>query len=275
MIDSVDAINEICKEADSLENGLSLAENIKMEELDDPQAVGKGSEADFPSDDDIFDMIKDVKINEPLPTVTERYFTRYYRINFPKKGDDICIRMHTNRLCMISLAPSHAIFDGDRKIEKIDFQVTDKLNRAANAVSGKAKHGAQPMHETSKICTITCSDGQSWIVRCGMNGKLTEANTDLIDNPALLRQPPHKGGYLAIVLPKLDAPEKMKQYLMTQEAYDAAMRDRSRGDVDDCAAKRPRDDETLPVDFKEKIMKTTDDRRAISTNVDASELSCT
>ena len=217
---------------------------------------------DFPPDEDICDMVKDVNLLKPLPTVTERYFTTYYRINFPKKGDDICIRIHSNRLCMISLAPSHAIFQGDRKIAKIDFQITEKLNRADNAVSGKAKHGAQPLHETSKICTITCSDDKSWVIRCGMNGKLTEANTDLLENPELLRLPPHKGGYLAIVLPKLcrtAIPEKLMETLLTQEAYDAAIRDRMNVKIDNSenttggAFKRSCENDT--TNGKEKILK--------------------
>jgi len=280
MIESVDTIKESSEQSVLLKEVLSVSK-MEVEPLTNSEPVVGENELTFPPDNDVLDMMNGVNVNDPLPIVTERYFTPYYRINYPKKGDDICIRLHTNRLCMISLAPSHAIFNSDRKIEKIDFQVTDKLNRADNAVSGKAKHGAQPLHETSKICSITCSDGQTWIVRCGMNGKLTEANTDLIENPELLRQPPHKGGYLAIVLPKLDAPEKMKQYLMTQQAYDDAIRDRLSVNIENGAirangaVKRPHDDESLPDELKEKIVKTEDDRKVVGAKVDSSDLSCT
>ncbi|XP_043268186.1 protein Abitram [Venturia canescens] len=222
-----------------------------LEEVIDTQ------DQDFPEDEDIFEMVEEVNLKDPLPDITQRYFTSYYRMNFPQEGHDICIRMHTNRICLISLAPSHALFNKDRKIVKIDFQVTDKLNRANNSVSGKAKHGAQPLHESSKICTISCDDGESWVIRCGINGKLTEANTDLLTNPELLREPPHRGGYLAIVLPKINDLDKLKKNLVTQEVYDEMMRERRKNEISsdrsNGSMKRLADNDLENIASKEKI----------------------
>lgn len=248
---------------DSKPEILSPLSIVEIRENMDPAEVDEIS--DFPEDTDVFEMVEQVQLDEPLADITERYFTTYYRMNFPQEGQDICIRMHTNRICLISLAPSHAIFQKNRKISKINFQVTDKLNRADNAVSGKAKHGAQPLHESSKICTISSDDGESWVIRCGMNGKLTEANTDLLTNPELLREPPHKGGYLAIVLPKINDLVKLKASLVTQQVYDEMMVQRraerlANGNSDDRtngSVKRPGGDDLGDIGSKEKIMKSS------------------
>lgn len=173
----------------------------------------------FPPDEDISDMLEEVQYTGHFPTVTDRYFTAYYKMNIHSPGDDICIRIHSNRICMLSLAPSHTIFRDNKSIMKVDFKVSDKLDRALNKVSGKSKHGAQPLQVNSNICTISCSDGQTYLIKCCMIGKLVEVNEMLSEKPQLLREPPHKGGYLAIILPNLKLLENLKQSLLTHEQY--------------------------------------------------------
>ncbi|KAK2582687.1 hypothetical protein KPH14_004961 [Odynerus spinipes] len=173
----------------------------------------------FPPDDDISDMLEDIDYNGSLPTITERYFSTYYKVNVQRPEDDMCIRIHSNRICMISIAPSHTIFQNGKKILKVDYKVSDKLDRMLNKVSGKSKHGAQPLQANSNICTISCSDGQTYTIKCCMIGKLIEVNEILLHNPELLKEPPHKGGYLALVLPNLKLLDKMKDTLLTPEQY--------------------------------------------------------
>lgn len=173
----------------------------------------------FPPDDDISDMLEDIGFNGSLPTITERYFSTYYKINVQKPLDDMCIRIHSNRICMISIAPSHMIFQNGKQILKVDYKVSDKLDRMLNKVSGKSKHGAQPLQANSNICAITCSDGNIYTIKCCIVGKLIEVNEVLLQNPELLKEPPHKGGYLALVLPNLRLLDKMKDTLLTPEKY--------------------------------------------------------
>ncbi|XP_053977942.1 protein Abitram [Hylaeus volcanicus] len=180
----------------------------------------------FPPDDNISDMLEGVKYDGLFPTITDRYFTAYYKLNVQNTADDICILMHSNRICMLALAPSHVVLQSDTQIMKVDFKVSNKLDRVLNKVSGKSKHGAQPLQANSNICIITCSNGKTYTIKCCIIGKLIEANEALLQNPKLLLQPPHRGGYLAIVLPNIKHLDKMKASLLTQKQYDLEMLER-------------------------------------------------
>ncbi|XP_012279774.1 protein Simiate [Orussus abietinus] len=175
---------------------------------------------DFPTEGPE-DILQSVDLDEPLPTITERYFTPYYQVDIQKPCDDICIRIHSNRICMLSLASGHTLLQGEKKITNVNFKVSNKLDRTLNKVSGKSKHGAQPLQHNSNICFITRSDGETYAIKCCMIGKLVEVNEMLVENPELLRESPHQGGYLALILPKLQHLETLKSSSLTQEAYDA------------------------------------------------------
>ncbi|XP_012140636.2 protein Abitram [Megachile rotundata] len=232
---SSDDINKIlCNMTNSLEEKDNIDKNSEIQEnvnLMDDEVVETtlldNNEDDglfsFPPDDDITDMVEEVEYDGFFPTITDRYFTAYYKLNVQGPADDICILMHTNRICMLTLAPSHAVFRSDIEITKVDFKVSGKLDRVLNKVSGKSKHGAQPLQTNSNICIITCSNGKTYAIKCCIIGKLVEVNEALLNNPKLLLEPPHKGGYLAIVLPNIKLLDKMKGFLLTQEQYDSKM----------------------------------------------------
>lgn len=204
-------------------------ENERMMKGDENSVVVDSDDGfEFPPDNDASDMLDEVEYNGYFPTVTDRYFTPYYKMNVQSPGDDICIQIHSNRICMLSLAPSHVILQGDKDIEKVNFKVSDKLDRSLNKVSGKSKHGAQPLQTNSNICSISCSDGQIYMIKCCMIGKLVEVNEMLMENPSLLKNPPHKSGYLAIILPKLIYLENLKQSLLTHEQYIEFIKERER-----------------------------------------------
>ncbi|XP_076179099.1 protein Abitram [Ptiloglossa arizonensis] len=177
----------------------------------------------FPPDDDITDMLEEVKYEGLFPTITDRYFTTYYKLNVQSTTDDIRILMHSNRICMLTLAPSHTVLQSDMQIMKVDFKVSDKLDRVLNKVSGKSKHGAQPLQANSNICIITCSNKKTYTIKCCIIGKLVEVNEALLQNPKLLMEPPHKGGYLAIILPNIKHLDKMKESLLTEKQYELEM----------------------------------------------------
>lgn len=236
-IKSVDNCNKKpCEEEEKENNRLNVSEDTSelsiediqeqtisetLNDIDNEIAINDNDDESFtfPPDGDISDMLDEVQYSGNFPTVTDRYFTGYYKINIQFPGDDICIFIHSNRICMLSVAPSHIVLQGDKHIEKVDFKVSDKLDRSLNKVSGKGKHGAQPLQANSNICTISCSDGQTYFIKCCMTGKLVEVNEMLLKNPQLLREPPHKGGYLAIILPNLKLLENLKQSLLTYEQY--------------------------------------------------------
>ncbi|KAF6036145.1 FAM206A [Bugula neritina] len=44
------------------------------------------------------------------PTVVERYYTKKYKTAVKgQNGNDFCILCHSNKLCLVTLAPSHSI----------------------------------------------------------------------------------------------------------------------------------------------------------------------
>jgi len=194
----------------------------KQEEIlvnSDNEAISDDESFTFPPDEDISDMLDEVQYSGYFPTVTDRYFIPYYKMDVQSLGDDMCIWIHSNRICMLSLAPSHVILQDNKDIKKVNFKVSDKLDRSLNKVSGKSKHGAQPLQTNSNICTILCLDGQTYIIKCCIIGKLVEVNKALSEDPQLLKKPPHKGGYLAIILPHIKLLESLKQSLLTRDQY--------------------------------------------------------
>lgn len=234
-IKSSDDVNKIlCNMTNSLEerknvdNNCEFQENVNLMDNEVVETILLDNDEDdslfpFPPDDDITDMVEEVEYHGSFPTITDRYFTAYYKLNVQSPADDICILMHTNRICMLTLAPSHAVLQSDIQITKVDFKVSDKLDRVLNKVSGKGKHGAQPLQTNSNICIITCSNGKTYTIKCCIIGKLVEVNEALLNDPKLLLEPPHKGGYLAIMLPNIKLLDKMKEFLLTQEQYNSKM----------------------------------------------------
>ena len=65
------------------------------------------------------------------------------------------------RICVITVAPSHPLLQC-KQIVKVNFQVSTKVNRLDNKVSGKGKKGAQHLQPESLICEVTSSDGSKY-----------------------------------------------------------------------------------------------------------------
>lgn len=74
--------------------------------------------------------------DENYPSVVDRFFTRYYYI----KGQVAYqVLYHSNRICLVCLAPSHpAYIEG---VESVSFDVGN-VDRSQNVVKGKAKKAA-------------------------------------------------------------------------------------------------------------------------------------
>ena len=62
---------------------------------------------------------------------------------------------------MITVAPSHPLLQKG-KVVNVNFQVSKKVNRLNNKVSGKGKRGAQFLQNTSPLCEVTCSTGDQY-----------------------------------------------------------------------------------------------------------------
>ncbi|XP_011312369.1 protein Simiate [Fopius arisanus] len=229
--------------------------------MEDDDSIPEDDSFEFPEDEGITDMLDQISLKTQFSSVTDRYFTPYYKLNIQQPLDDICIRIHSNRICMLTLAPSHPLLRNGVKIERISFKVTEKLDRAANKVSGKGKHGAQPLQESSNICIIYCDSGEKWSIKCCMMGKLIEVNETLVKDPQSIKEPPHKGGYLAIILPNIKIYEEMKKNLLSEQEYQQVVLERMKSKyqsedqlVHQNCQKRSLEDDSI-ISSKDKIKK--------------------
>jgi len=153
-------------------------------------------------------------------TVTERYYSPRYVLNASGiEGEDLCILFHSNKICLITLAPTHPVISQNKKIEKFNFEISRNVDRRLNKVSGKGKHGAQILQPSSAICFIECSDGSTYSICSCVNGKLVEINNSIVANPDLVVTRSQAEGYLAIVLPNIPNSCKAKEEFLTYEDY--------------------------------------------------------
>lgn len=163
----------------------------------------------------ILDSIPDLT---NLKSFTERYFSKRYITNVNGiKNNDIMIMFHSNRIALLSLAPSHFFFTKANDF-KVNYSVGN-VNRLRNSVKGKSKKGGQHLVPKSVVCKIEYDDGTSFDVPCCMRGTLVEVNEELVKNPKLLKEYPDEDGYIAIILSSIAISEATKSEMLTHEEY--------------------------------------------------------
>jgi len=151
---------------------------------------------------------------EDYPTVVDRFFTRFYYF----KGEvPYQVLYHSNRICLICLAPDHpALGQG---ISSVNFDIGN-VDRSQNVVKGKGKKGGMILQAESTLALLTTESGETYKVPSCIRGKLVEVNTALVEEPKLLEQLPEGAGYFAILLPKIENCDAIKASLLTQEQYE-------------------------------------------------------
>lgn len=154
-------------------------------------------------------------------SVSERYYEQKYCLEIPNICESVRqkVSFHSNRVCLISLAENHPLMSEDKEIVKVNFKISEKLDRLQNKVSGKSKRGAQKLRKDSILCYIECSDGTKCPVYSCIDGKLLEINDKLIVNPNLLKTKPDQDGYIALLLPILNIYQDLKDSMLTKEQY--------------------------------------------------------
>ncbi|ESO05928.1 hypothetical protein HELRODRAFT_64826, partial [Helobdella robusta] len=130
-----------------------------------------------------------------------------------------CILEHSNRICLITLAPNHPILKQKKTVEFVDFKINDNVDRATNKVSGRLKRGAQWLNTTAVLCNLKCSDGSVYSVVPGLKANLIEVNELLITNPNLVAEQPFSSGYIAILLTKIEDHSKEMKKLTTEQEF--------------------------------------------------------
>jgi len=189
-----------------------------------------------------------------FPSVTERYFEvryfvpeeeRWQKVEPNRAGDQVVL-FHSNKLCMISLAPEHEVLKAGKVITSVDFVGGSELdieslrgngkrgggNRLMNKVSGKFKKGGQKLKPDSILCLINCSDGSSYTVLSGITGNLIEINQRLLEKPQLITEKPWSNGYIALACSTLTHIRTMKETMLDHVSYtkQLALRGMEEGD---------------------------------------------
>lgn len=167
------------------------------------------------------DIINSFDINSEYKTVLQRYYTPMYCLTIEDKQiEPQCILFHSNRICLVTIAPSHPIIKDKKTIKTIDFVTAGNVNRLENIVSGKSKRGGQKLTEKSVLCRVECDDGCRYDIFSCIKGKLIEINKNLLENPNLLVTDYNTLGHVAIVLADLSKISNTKENLLTEDDYD-------------------------------------------------------
>lgn len=133
-------------------------------------------------------FLQGTRIISTYPSVSERY---YKHKHYPssesneKSNQDLLVLAHSNRIAIVTIAPTHDILRLKKNVTKIDFGA-DKINRLENKVKGKWKKGGQKVQNQSVLCSIECDDGSIYKISACITGKIIEINRQLIEEPGLL-----------------------------------------------------------------------------------------
>ena len=104
---------------------------------------------------------------EDYKTVTERYYTKFYCVDQDRdKHQDILVLNHSNKICLITLAPTHPVIANKLKVNKVNFEVSKKIDRKSNKTSGKSKKGGQALEHNSILAVIETDSGSFPVKVC-------------------------------------------------------------------------------------------------------------
>jgi len=153
-------------------------------------------------------------------SVTERYYTNLYKLDTDReKKHDILVLNHSNKICLITLAPSHPILANKLNIKRVNFEVSKKVDRKSNKTSGKSKKGGQVLEPTSVLAIVETDTGD-FPIQAVVPGKLICINQEIISDPSKLSSHPTSEGHIAIILPSRGLYEQTKLSLLTKDQYE-------------------------------------------------------
>lgn len=148
------------------------------------------------------------RILDDFPTPTERYYDiRFVSANdrkcyFGEVGDQ-CIMFHSNKICLVTLAPTHPVISCDKTITDVEFSFEgdSKIDRLTCQPKGKRKRGGQKLRRNAPICALVCSDSSRYIVTACIGAKLIEINRAIMKDHNLIKKKPLSSGFIAIIQP--------------------------------------------------------------------------
>lgn len=156
----------------------------------------------------------------------DRYFTKYYKMNVRYEGNDHLVLLHSNKIAVCSLAPSHPVLDTTRyRVVRVEY-----LQTVNEEMSGKHKHNANNVNHNQPICRLHAHvldkygqqqqvDEKLFVIYSCLNAKLIEINERLSEQPELVQTKTATEGYLAIMMPKLEHIKDQMKELITHDEY--------------------------------------------------------
>lgn len=165
-----------------------------------------------------------IDLTEPCLSVTERYYTPYYKVDEDRsRRNDLCLLLHSNRISLVCLAPSHPIVVNGLNVSAVDCEISKKVDRKNNRAVGKSKKGGQNLDPTSVLCYLETEDTKYPILALAP-GKLICMNNSVLKDPNLVRLKPDSEGHIAILLPYLGQIQECKEGLLTKEDFEDFLR---------------------------------------------------
>jgi hypothetical protein len=144
----------------------------------------------------------------------ERYYTELFACDvMGKPHEDQYVHMHSNRLCVVGVAPTHPLMREEIRAIVFTSHVLD------SRVSGKKKRGGEFMLPQTILCHVHCTSGASFAIRSCIRGRLLEVNEELVQNPSLLQTKHESDGYLIIVQPKPVEVVEIQESMLTKSEY--------------------------------------------------------
>jgi len=168
-----------------------------------------------------------IDLAEPYRTVTQRYYTRFFKIDENRvQRNDLCLLVHSNRISIVCLAPSHPLITKVVNITAVNCEISAKVDRKSNKAVGKSKKGGQNLDSNSILCYLETDDCK-YPISAISPAKLICMNKAVLADPNLARLKPDADGHIAILLPHLGQIEGCKKGLMTQDEYEAFIKKES------------------------------------------------
>jgi len=162
--------------------------------------------------------------SEPHLNVTERYFTPFYKLDKDReRKNDLCLLVHSNRIALVGLAPSHPLVARQLEITAVNCEVSKTIDRKSNKAVGKSKKGGQHLEAESILCFLESGE-EKYGIEAIAPGKLICLNASVLKDPNLARNKPDAEGHIAISLPYLGMIQETKDGLLTKYAYEEVIK---------------------------------------------------
>jgi hypothetical protein len=159
------------------------------------------------------------------PTTIERYFSLHYGAGLarrtgddpaapppPASGEDTVVARHHNGICVLCLSPSHPVVRQGLRVTAVAFR-----SGIVRPVQGKRKRGGTFLDRDSRLASVVCEGGETYLVSASVKGVLVEVNAALERSPGLVASKPLTNGYLAVILPSHGHRERAAAHLLDED----------------------------------------------------------